>query len=348
MIDLGKIKQAKKTVPLLFLGIFVILLFLLDLFIGSVKIPVYETLRILFGNPSSHSEWEVIIFSFRIPRALTAILAGMALSVSGLQMQTVFRNPLAGPYVLGISSGASLGVAILVLGFSSFLFQASSSMIGDWTLVLAASFGSALILLLIFAVSVRIKDIMTILILGILFGSIASAIVGVMQYFSNESLLKSFVVWSMGSLGNITRDQIQVLSVVVLIGLLISFGSVKILNALLLGEDYAKTLGINIKTARAIVFLSTSILAGSVTAFCGPIGFIGIVVPHLGRMFFRTSNHGFLMPGSILIGAGLMLISDMISQLPGSEKILPINSITALLGIPIIIWIIIKRKRITQ
>jgi len=348
MIDLGKIKQAKKLWPLLGLGIFVLFLFLLDLFIGSVKIPVFETLKILVGKSSFHSEWEVIIFSFRIPRALTAILAGMALSVSGLQMQTVFRNPLAGPYVLGISSGASLGVAILVLGFSSILFKTSSNMIGDWTLVLAASFGSALILLLIFAVSVRIKDIMTILILGILFGSIASALVGVMQYFSNESLLKSFVVWSMGSLGNITKDQIQVLSIVVLIGLLISFGSVKILNALLLGEDYAKTLGINIKTTRAIVFLSTSILAGSVTAFCGPIGFIGIVVPHLGRMLFRTSNHSFLMPGSIIIGSGLMLISDMISQLPGSEKILPINSITALLGIPIIIWIIIKRKRIIQ
>ncbi len=348
MIDLRRLKPAKKMWTLLVLSILVLFLFLLDLFIGSVKIPVFETLKILAGGNSSHTEWEVIIFSFRIPRALTALLAGMALSVSGLQMQTVFRNPLAGPYVLGISSGASLGVAILVLGFSSFLFKASSNMIGDWTLVLAASFGSALILLLIFAVSVRIKDIMTILILGILFGSIASAMVGVMQFFSNESLLKSFVVWSMGSLGNITKDQIHVLSIVILIGLLISFGSVKILNALLLGEDYAKTLGINIKTARAIVFLSTSILAGSVTAFCGPIGFVGIVVPHLGRMLLRTSNHGFLMPGSVLIGSGLMLISDMISQLPGSEKILPINSITALLGIPIIIWIIIKRKRITQ
>ncbi len=348
MVKTINTSQGYRFLPLFIMALLVLLLFLLDVFIGSVNIPFGESLKILAGGSSSSHEWEVIIFSFRVPRALTALLAGMALSVSGLQMQTVFRNPLAGPYVLGISSGASLGVAILVMGFSPLLLSASASSLGDWPLVIAASVGSALILLLIFAVSVRIKDIMTILILGILFGAIATALVGVMQYFSNESLLKSFIVWSMGSLGNITMHQLRILLLAILAGMLISGASVKLLNAFLLGEDYASTLGVNIKSARALVFLSTSILAGSVTAFCGPIGFVGIVVPHIGRMLLRTSNHAFLLPGSILIGSGLMLISDIISQLPGSDKILPINSVTALLGIPVIIWIILKKKRITQ
>jgi len=277
----------KKMLPLVMMTVLVLLLFLLDVFIGSVNIPFRESLRILFGRSSSYPGWEVIIFSFRVPRAITALLAGMALSVSGLQMQTVFRNPLAGPYVLGISAGASLGVAILVMGFAPLLIGTGASL-GDWPLVIAASAGSALILLLIFAVSVRVKDIMTILILGILFGSIATALVGVMQYFSNESLLKSFIVWSMGSLGNITMHQIRILILTVISGLIIAGGSVKLLNAFLLGEDYASTMGVSIKAARAVVFLSTSLLAGSVTAFCGPIGFVGIVVPHIGRMLLLT------------------------------------------------------------
>jgi iron complex transport system permease protein len=217
---------------------------------------------------------------------------------------------------------------------------------GNWALVMAATLGSGLILLLILSVSVRIRDIMTILILGILFGSIATALVAVLQYFSSESMLKSFIVWTMGSLGNVTGDQLFILGLIVFTGVLISFSSVKILNAMLLGEDYARTLGVNVKTVRMIVFVSTSLLAGAVTAFCGPVGFIGIVVPHIARLVFQSADHKILLPGSLLIGTIFMLISDIFSKLPGYDQVLPINSVTALMGIPVIIWIIVKRKKI--
>lgn len=320
----------------------------LDLFLGSVVIPVKDIIQIIFTKNSDKQEWICIVFDFRIPKTLTAILSGAALSVSGLQMQTVFRNPLAGPYVLGISSGASLGVAIIILCFSSaFSFQ-YFGILGDWAIVLAAWAGAGLILLLIIAVSVRVRDIMTILILGILFGAATASVLSILQYFSNESVLKAFIIWTMGSLGSVTGNQMLVLTVCVLAGLALSVFSSKILNALLLGENYAKTMGLNIKLSRLFIFISTSILAGTVTAFCGPIGFIGIAVPHITRFIFRTANHNFLIPGTILTGAIIMLISDIISQLPGQDINLPINSVTALLGIPIIIWIIIRNYRVSS
>ncbi|MBA7519929.1 Hemin transport system permease protein HmuU [subsurface metagenome] len=260
-------------------------------------------------------------------------------------MQTVFRNPLAGPYVLGISAGASLGVAILVLGFSSFFALGNLQNLGNWAIVIAACLGSALILLLILAVSFRVSDIMTILILGIMFGSATTALVGILQYFSTETMLKAFIIWTMGSLGSVSKMQLNILLFCVIVGTLTAFLSSKMLNALLLGESYAKSMGLNIKLSRIIVFAGTSILAGSVTAFCGPIGFIGIAVPHIARMTFKTSNHLYLFTGTVIIGASLLLISDVISQLPGYEKILPINSVTALLGIPVVIWIIIRKRK---
>jgi iron complex transport system permease protein len=332
--------------PFLVLSVVLILFFMLDLFIGSYHISIPDILKSIFDSDSVDPQIAVIVNRFRIPKALTALLAGAALSVAGLQMQTVFRNPLAGPFVLGISSGASLGVAILVLGMGGAFFGGAFTVVGSWSVAAAAWIGAGIILLLVLAVSTRIKDIMTILILGILFSSATAAIVSILQYFSNESMLKSFVVWTMGSLGGVTSAQLQVLLPAVLTGLLIAVFSTKFLDAFLLGENYARSMGVNITLSRVIIFISTCILAGSITAFCGPIGFIGIAVPHIVRMFFRTSNHKKLIPGSILLGSSVMLGSDIISQLPGAEATLPINSVTALMGIPIVVWIIVRSKNV--
>lgn len=332
----------------LLLSFILIVLFITDVFLGSVNIPVKEVLKVLFTGETNHPEYLTIIYKFRIPKALTALFAGFALSVSGLQMQTVFKNPLAGPYVLGISAGASLGVAILVMGVSTFTVVSQFGVLGNWMVVIAAWLGSGLILFLILAISVRVKDIMTILILGIMFGSATSAIVNILQYFSNESMLKAFIVWTMGSLGGVSSAQLKVLIPSVVIGLLITFLSLKLLNAMLVGENYAKSMGLNIRLSRFLVFFSTSLLAGSVTAFCGPIGFIGIAVPHIARMVFKTANHKTLLPGSMIFGGIILLLSDIISQLPGQERTLPINSITALVGIPVVIWIIIRNQKLTS
>jgi len=325
-----------------------ILLFILDIFFGSLLIPFKTILQALSGTGNVSPEIKSIIIDFRLPKAITAVMAGMALSISGLQMQTIFRNPLAGPYVLGISAGASLGVAILVLGFSSVFTLGLFTISGSWALVIVAWLGSALVLFLILAVSVRIKDILTILILGMLFGSAASSIVNILQYFSNESMLKSFIIWTMGSLGSVTTSQLNVLIPSVLVGLILSFFSVKSLDVMLLGEQYAKSMGLRIRNARFLVFTSTSILAGSITAFCGPIGFIGIAVPHIGRLLFKTARHKILIPSSLLLGSIVMLFSDIVSQMPGYESTLPINSVTALVGIPVIIWIILKNRKFSS
>ena len=331
----------------IFLSVLLIVLFVFDVFLGSENIPVKDVIKAIFTGESDHSEY-TIIYRFRIPKALTALFAGFALSVSGLQMQTIFKNPLAGPYVLGISAGASLGVAILVMGISTFTVVSQIGVIGNWVIVIAAWLGSGLILFLILAISVRVKDIMTILILGIMFGSATSAIVNILQYFSNESMLKAFIVWTMGSLGGVLMSQLKVLIPSVIIGLLIAFSSIKMLNAMLVGENYAKSMGLNIRLSRFLIFFSTSLLAGSITAFCGPIGFIGIAVPHIARILFKTANHNTLLPGSMLIGGIVLLLSDLISQLPGKENTLPINSITAMVGIPIVIWIIIKNEKLSR
>ena len=321
-------------------------LFLTSLLIGPVSIPVKDILVILTGGEPARPEWAVIITDLRLPRAVTALVAGMALSVSGLQMQTVFRNPLAGPYVLGISGGASLGVAIVVMGFS-FIGGTAVAMPGNWPVVIAAWAGSGLVLFLLLLVSFRVRDIMTILILGILFGSATTAVVSVIQYFSTESMLKSFMIWTMGSLGGVTRQQLSIMIPAVGAGLLLSLASVKLLNILLLGENYARSLGVNVTGARLLLFLSTSILAGTVTAFCGPIAFVGIAVPHLARIIFRNANHAVMVPATILSGSVVMLLSDILTSLPGFSGTLPVNSITALLGIPVIIWIVIRNQKLT-
>ncbi|MDT8401589.1 MAG: iron ABC transporter permease [Bacteroidales bacterium] len=325
------------------LGIILLVLFFVDLLTGPAGIGAGDLIRAVSGK--ADRDLIKILYDFRLPRALTALLAGMALSVSGLQMQTVFQNPLAGPYVLGISSGASLGVAILVLGLSSAISINISMVFNSWAIVGAAWLGSGLVLVLIMIVSLRVRDIMTVLILGIMFASAVSAIVSIMQYFSNESTLKSFVIWTMGSLGNLSWKQLNILIISVMIGLAMSVFTTKMLNALLLGEEHALSLGLKLKTARLLIFISTSILAGSVTAFCGPLAFIGIAVPHICRLIFATSSHNYLIPGTILFGGIILLASDIVSQLPGQGKILPVNSVTALIGIPVLIWIIVKRNK---
>ena len=321
-----------------------LLLFVLDILSGSVKIPPREVFSILTGAESS--SWSVIILKFRLPKAFTALFAGMALSVSGLQMQTIFRNPMAGPYVLGVSSGASLGVALVILG-STFVIPATGTGIpGDWLVIVSACGGAGAIMMLITYLALRVRDILTVLILGIMIAGGISAIVTILQYFTSESLLRAYVIWTMGSLGNLTINQLWAMAITVLAGLAISMFTLKPMNLLLLGESYARSTGVNVKIARISVFISTSILAGGVTAFCGPIGFIGIAVPHIARMLFRTSDHKILLPASAIAGGALMLLSDIISQLPGSEKVLPINAVTSLLGIPVVIWVILNRRLI--
>lgn len=338
-------KRVSHSLYFLILTLLLILIFIVDLLLGSVIIPVKQIFLALFGFSESNETFRTIVLDFRLPKALTAVLTGAALSLSGLQMQTVFRNPLAGPYVLGISAGASLGVALFVLGFSSTVAFGVFSTSGAWSLALVAWLGSFLVMLLVLYVSTRVNDIMTLLILGILFTSAVTSVVSILQYFSSESMLKAFIIWTMGSLGSVTKAQLMVLTPAIILGILLAFLKVKDLNAFLLGEDYTRSLGVSVKTSRFVIFLSASLLAGTITAFCGPIGFIGIAVPHICRLLFKTANHLVLVPAVIITGSIAMLFSDIVSQLPGMQTTLPINSVTALIGIPVIIWMIIRNRK---
>lgn len=317
-----------------------VILFVVDLLVGSVSIPLRDIFAALLGGEVTPST-RLIVVDIRLVKAVVAVLAGMALSVSGLQMQTLFRNPLAGPYVLGISSGASLGVALFILGMP-LLGIATSSTISSLGTAGAAWLGSALILAFVASVSTRIKDIMVILILGMMISSGVSAVVQILQYLSNEEALKSFVIWTMGSLGDVTSKQLGLLLPAVLIGLSVSVAVIKPLNLLLLGEQYARTMGLNVRRSRYLIFLSTTLLAGTVTAFCGPIGFVGLAIPHIARMLFRNADHRVLVPASALCGAVILLCCDIVSK----WLTLPINTITALLGIPIVIWVVIRNKNL--
>jgi iron complex transport system permease protein len=344
-IETENFMSTGKRQKLIFAGLLllIIVFLLLDIFFGSVSIKAYDIFNVLFND--TPSTLRTIIFDFRIPKAVTALTVGIALSLSGLQMQTVFRNPMAGPDVLGISAGASLGVAFVILGFSGHISSDSLKGLGNWILVAASWIGAGTVMILIMSISSRIKEIMTILIIGIMLSSGISAIVTIMQYFSAESMLKAYVIWTMGSLGNLTTSQLNVLMICVWGGILLSLFSAKMLNALSLGENYAISIGLNVRLSRVVIFACTSILAGSVTAFCGPIGFIGIAVPHISRILLRTSDHRILIPGTILTGGIVMLLSDIISQLPGSESVLPVNSVTSLIGIPVVIWVIFRNRK---
>lgn len=318
---------------------------LISIILGSVSIPISDIWSYLFGGNFTHEANLAILQNFRMPKAVSAILAGSALAVSGLQMQTVFRNPLAGPYVLGISSGASLGVALVLMGSSAFGLSFWGSQVG---IVAAALLGSLAVLMLILAVSVPIRDIMTLLILGMMFGTAVSAVTSLLQYFGSESTLRNFVIWTMGSLGGVSRQQLWLYALLVFVGLTLAWIYVRPLNVLGIGESYARSLGFNVKRTRFLIFLSTCLLAGTTTAFNGPIAFVGIAVPHLTRMLFRTSNHAVLVPASALLGAIVLLLCDIVAQLPGSATVLPLNSVASLMGIPVVVYIILKNKRVAS
>lgn len=325
------------------------ILFLFNISLGSVKIPLDSILSIFMGGESQSEAWRYIIFEFRIPKAITAILVGVGLSISGLQMQTLFRNPLAGPFVLGISSGASLGVAILVMaGVSLSSFLGFNVVMGSGLQVIAATLGAAFVLLMVMLVSIRIKDSMTLLIVGLMFGSATGALVSVLQFFSNKDQLQEYLLWTFGSLGGLSWNEISIFIPVVLTGITLSYLFMKPLNALLLGERYAQSMGVSLEKSRFWIIISTSILAGSITAFCGPIAFIGVAVPHLTRLLFDTADHKILIPAVALSGAILMLVCDIIAQVPFSDSTLPINVITSLIGAPVVIWVILRGKNVSK
>jgi len=335
----------KNTLLFLSLILGVVLLFLLNISLGSITIPVKDIFNSIFNGSCSKESWNYIILNYRLPKAIVAILVGIGLSISGLLMQTLFRNPLAGPYVLGLSSGASLGVAIVILGAAFLPPILSVFFLSSYGIILASSAGSFLVLLSVLAIAQRLRDTMAILIVGLMFGSLTSAIVGSLTYFSTAEQLQKFTFWSLGNLGNLSWNSIGILCCCVIIGLLLSVSSIKPLNALLLGENYAKSLGINYKKTKYIIIFATSLLAGSITAFAGPIAFIGLAVPHITKLVFQTSNHKILFWGTLLFGAFIMLVCDIISQVPGTEIILPINAVTSIFGAPIVIWLLVRKRK---
>jgi iron complex transport system permease protein len=328
------------------LGVLGVILFVLNISLGSVSIPFEDILNTLIGNTVAKESWQTIILYFRLPKAITAILVGSGLSVAGLLMQTLFRNPLAGPFVLGISSGASLGVALLILSGSLFGSFFLAGAISSWSLPIASSLGAFLVLSAVIIAANKVRNTMSILIIGLMFGSLTSAIISVLAYFSEAQQIQQFLFWSFGSLGNLSWNELLVFIVIYSIGMLATLAIIKPLNSLLLGENYAKSLGINVKRNRIIILIITSVLTGVITAFAGPIAFIGLAVPHIARMIFTTSNHKVLIPAVLILGAIIMLICDAIAQLPTSEFTLPINAITSLFGAPIVIWLLIRKKKL--
>lgn len=312
--------------------------------VGSISIPNTVIINSFF-KPLDNSAWQHIIIDYRLPKAFTAIIVGSGLGISGLMMQTLFKNPLAGPFVLGITSGASLGVALTIMGASIFGGFLASILVSKWSMVIAASLGSFLVLLSVILVSTRIKDTIAILIIGLMFGSITAAVVSVLSYFSSAEELQQYIFWGFGSLGNLTWDELLILLMIYLIGLFISLSSIKALNSMLLGDNYAQSLGLNIKKSRLLIIISTSLLAGTITAFVGPIAFIGLAIPHITRQVFNTSNHKILLPAVFLFGAIIMLICDSIAQVPASDHTLPINAITSLIGAPLVVWLLVRKRK---
>ena len=338
-------KPNKNYIPLFgFLTVLLLMVLLLNISFGQVAIPIKEVFKSLFGSSASKETWEYIIINYRLPKAITAILVGISLSISGLLMQTFFRNPLAGPYVLGLSSGSSLGVAFVVLGSGFLPSIVAHFFLSSYGIILASCLGSLLVLLLIVLVSKYLRDVMSILIVGLMFSSFTSAIVTILTNFSTAEQLQKFMFWSMGNIGNVSWQNIGFLTIAVAIGTVLSITTLKSLDALLLGENYAKSMGLNYKRTQYCIIFATSILTGSITAFVGPIAFIGLAVPHLAKLLFQTSNHKILFSATLLIGAIIMLLCDVISQMPLSDFTLPINAITSLVGAPIVIWLIVKKK----
>ena len=339
-------KQKTYKKHFILLSVLLIVLFFLNISLGSVSIPFKEIFYTLIGDTSIKDSWQTIVLDFRVPKAITAILVGSGLSICGLLMQTLFRNPLAGPFVLGISSGASLGVALLILGSSIFGGFLITSSISNWSLAIAASLGAFLVLFAVIMAANSIRNTMSILIIGLMFGSLTAAVIAVLVYFSEATQIQQYLFWSFGSLGTLSWSELSVFGSIYLVGVLACLSIIKPLNSFLLGENYAKSLGINIKKSRTIILVITSLLTGVITAFSGPIAFIGLAVPHIAKMLFTTSNHKILIPASAIIGGIVLLICDGIAQLPTSEFTLPINAITSLFGAPIVIWLLLRKKKI--
>ncbi len=344
--DRGALRPATRiwAFPLLAAGL--ALAFCLDLALGSVTIPLSQVALILAGGEAQFEPWQQIVLSFRLPKALTAALAGASLALSGLQMQTLFRNPLASPGILGINSGASLGVALAILGFGGVQgasLTAGLSAAGDFGLALAASLGAAAALAVILSAARRVRNAATLLVLGLMIGYIAAELVSLLLYFSLADSVQNYLTWTFGSFGGVTWSRLTVMGPVLAAGLALGLASVKSLNALLLGEEYARSLGASVGAVRFRLIAGTAVLAGTVTAFCGPIAFLGVAVPHLCRGLFATSDHRVLAPAVVLAGAALALAADLISQLPGSALTLPLNTITALIGAPVVVWAVMRR-----
>ena len=337
--------QKKYTGLLLLLLLVVILTGILNISLGSVNIPLMDIFGSVFREEVSNDSWRYIILEYRLPKVFTAILTGSGLAVSGLLMQTLFRNPLAGPYVLGLSSGASLGVAIILMGATLFGGTMAGLLLSKWSLVIASSIGSLLVLLAVLLASSKLRDTMAILIIGLMFASLTAAVVSVLAYFSPAAQLQQYVFWSFGSLGNLSWNEVLILSIFWFTGIILAITCIKNLNTLLLGEQYAKSLGVSISRNRLVIIIATSLLAGSITAFAGPIAFVGLAVPHLVRQVIPVNDHRILLPAVIMGGAILMLICDIAAQLPGSNYTLPINAITSLIGAPVVIWLLIRKRK---
>ena len=324
------------------------LAFALNLALGSVNIPLKDIIVILLGGEGTLPNADRIVLVVRLPGALTATLAGAGLAVSGLQMQTFFRNPLAGPFVIGISSGASLGVALVVLSSGAVLL-ATIGIGGTLAIAFSASLGAGVVMALVLFVARQVDNNMTLLIIGVMFGYATSAIVSILMYFSHPEQIDNFIRWGFGSFGGVSWATMKIYAPVVMVALVITLFSAKTLNALLLGETYAQSMGLDVKRARRWIILSTALLAGTITAFCGPIGFIGLAVPHLCRSLFNTSDHRTLIPATIMLGASVALVADVIAAMPGNTSMtLPLNAVTALIGAPIVVWVILRRRNAHQ
>ena len=333
------------------LGFLLAFTFALELAIGSVAIPLKSVVRILLGMPVSSDTARQIVLMFRLPRAVTAMLAGAALGVAGLKMQTLFRNPLADPFVLGISSGAGLGVAIVVLAANALglsALMAQSNITGSASIILAATIGALVVLGAVLMVARRVESTLTILIVGLMAGYISGSLVSIMMQFAIEHQMQSYITWTYGSFGGVTWTQMTVFAPVVVAGVLIGWLLAKSLNALLLGDGYAHSMGVNVSRVRAAIIAGASLLAGAVTAFCGPIGFLGIAVPHLCRMLLKTSDHRVLIPSVVLLGGSIAMLADLISQAPGTQMTLPLNAITALIGAPVVVGVVLKSRHVME
>lgn len=330
--------------PVFFIGVVLLVLLVLNVSMGSVSIPISKVFSSLFSSTEESDLFANIIWQLRVPKAVTCIVAGSALAIGGLLMQTLFRNPLAGPDVLGLSSGASLMVAFVILvGASGSIYLPT---VNPWSLALAASLGSGLIFLLVIGVAHKVRDNTSLLIIGLMIAAASGSLVSVLQFLSKAQDLQAFVIWTLGSVGGTHWDEILILSLLLIVGVAISFGSIKSLNAWLLGDNYALSLGVNLKKSRLWIVVATSLLAGGVTAFCGPIAFVGLAVPHLVRIVVPSTNHKILLPMVMIGGASLLLLCDIIAQLPGSSRVLPLNAVTSMIGAPVVIWVVMKSKGI--